>query len=108
MDEKMFQTRNNYVYYKRDDDTWFVKYHHRKLLAGWRCIGSIDLSEAPEEYLEDPELFVYDTCAQLENGPPENFTPYFKVGNHPLTIKEKLGRYGVNLGTAIIEVYKWI
>ena len=104
----MFQTDNRDIYYKREDDTWFVKSNRKKFFVGWRCIGSINLSYMLKEYPEDPKLIFRETCEQLQTGPPKDFIPYFKVGNYPLTIKDTSKLYSFNLGSAIIEVYTWI
>lgn len=104
----MFQTYSKHVYYKCEDDTWFARKNHGKLFAGWRCIGSIDLSNMLEEDSKNSDLLAQKTCEQLQKGPPKDFIPYFKLGNHSLIIKNTSKQYLFSLGTAITEVYNWL
>ena len=108
MNEKMFQTYNGDTYYRRENGTWFVENDNKRLMVGWKCIGSIDFSNIPREYIEDPELIVEEKEEQLQDGPPIDFVPYFKMGHHPLTIKKGRNEYIFDIGAAIIDVYRWI
>ena len=108
MNEKMFQTYNRDTYYRRENGTWFVEKNNKKSLVGWKCIGSINLSCTPQEYVEKLQLLIDEEEEELQNRLPSDFIPYFKMGNHPLTVKK--GRNGsiMEVGASIIEVYRWI
>ena len=104
----MFQTYKRDIYYRREDGTWFVENDNRRLMVGWKCIGSINITNILEDSFGDSQLLGEKIGEQLQIGAPEGFILGFKTGNHPLVIKEDANGYKIHMGMAIREVYKWI
>ena len=103
--KKMFKTYGDAVYYKFEDDSWYIRNDDDILQYGWKCIGSIKISKGPPSVYDFTEDVIECVGRQLKRGPPIGFTPGFDIGNHPLSIKETDDRYYFYLGYEIAKVY---
>jgi len=110
--ERMFQTADDWIYYRDKNQEWFVEKEEQRLLMGGICVGSIDPKKIEKlRFTKLEELLIY-LGEGLKDTSPKELVPYFEIGSHPLTLEKSStpsDKYPTfYIGQEIVKVYKSI